>query len=185
MAPRRRRPPVGWHLRPGARVEGEAAGETTSHREDRGRGARIGVAAKRCPRSGTQEIGYRGDVGRDKKQTGLKGAMRRFTAPIEDLDREQLADFCSTLRLTPTTEVEPRQRVRLGGEIRSVRVVPRAGAPALEVTITDGQGTATAVFLGRSSIAGVTPGRKLTFEGVVGRDGKRNLVYNPEYTLLP
>ena len=31
----------------------------------------------------------------------------------------------------------------------------------------------------------MTPGRKLTLEGVVGRDGNRNLVYNPQYTLLP
>lgn len=136
------------------------------------------------PRESRSGNGYRGCVARDKK-SGLKGAVRRFTAPIEDLDREQLADFCSTLGLTPTIDIELRQRVRLGGEVRSVRVVPRAGAPALEVTISDGQGTATAVFLGRSSIAGVTPGRKLTLEGVVGRDGNRNLVYNPQYTLLP
>jgi hypothetical protein len=124
-------------------------------------------------------------MARDKKPSSLKGAMRRFTAPIEDLDREQLADFCSTLGITPTTEIEPRQRVRLGGEIRSVRVVPRAGAPALEVTVSDGQGTATAVFLGRSSIVEVTPGRKLTLEGVVGRDRSRNIIFNPLYTLLP
>ena len=121
----------------------------------------------------------------DKKKTGLKAVMRRFTAPIEELDREQLADFCSTLGITPTTEIEPRQRVRLGGEVRSVRVVPRAGAPALEVTVSDGQGSATAVFLGRRTIAGITPGRKMTFEGVVGRDRNRNLVFNPQYTLLP
>jgi hypothetical protein len=111
--------------------------------------------------------------------------MRRFTAPIEELDAEHLAEFCSTLGLTRTGDVEPRQRVRLGGEVRSVRVVPRAGAPALEVTVSDGEGTATAVFLGRRSIAGITTGRKMTFEGIVGRDGGRNLVYNPLYTLLP
>jgi hypothetical protein len=119
------------------------------------------------------------------KKAGLRGVMRRFTAPIEELDREQLADFCSTLGLTPTPDVRPRERVRIGGEVRSVRVVPRAGAPALEVTVSDGQGSATAVFLGRRNIAGIAPGRKMTFEGVVGRDGSRNLVYNPLYTLLP
>ncbi len=119
------------------------------------------------------------------EKKGIKGMMRRFTAPIEELDREDLADFCSTLGLTRTSDVEARRHVRLGGEVRSVRVVPRAGAPALEVTVSDGDGTATAVFLGRRSIAGITPGRKMTFEGVVGRDGSRCLVYNPLYTLLP
>lgn len=125
------------------------------------------------------------DKASDTRKTGVKGVMRRFTAPIEELDREQLADFCSKLGLTPTAEIEPRQRVRVGGEVRSVRVVPRAGAPALEVTVSDGGGNATAVFLGRRNIAGIAPGRKITFEGVVGRDGDRNLVFNPEYTLLP
>jgi hypothetical protein len=177
-------------LPPGARVEEEAEAETTSHREDRGRDARFCVAAN-LPAGGAATQRYRGGVTRDtsemtgKKKSGLKGKMRRFTAPIEELDREQLADFCSTLGLTRTTAIEDRQRVRLGGEVRSVRVVPRAGAPALEVTVSDGDGVATAVFLGRRSIAGITPGRKMTFEGVVGRDGNRKLVYNPLYTLLP
>ena len=166
---------------------------TTSHREDRGCDARFCVAANR-PADVAATQRYGGGVTREtsgtsektgKKKSGLKGKMRRFTAPIEELDREQLADFCSTLGLTCTTAIEDRQRVRLGGEVRSVRVVPRAGAPALEVTVSDGDGVATAVFLGRRSIAGITPGRKMTFEGIVGRDGNRRLVYNPLYTLLP
>lgn len=111
--------------------------------------------------------------------------MRRLTAPIEELDREQLSEYCASLGLTKTTEVVPRQRVRLGGEVKSVRVVPRAGAPALEVTVSDGSGTATAVFLGRRAIAGITPGRKMTFEGVAAKNGPRTLVFNPIYTLLP
>ena len=50
VAHRRRqtRPRGAGRLRPGARAEEEAAGETTSHREDRGCDARIGVAAKRA-----------------------------------------------------------------------------------------------------------------------------------------
>jgi len=114
----------------------------------------------------------------------LKNVMKRLRTPIEELDREQLAEFCSALGLTPIAEITPRRRVRIGGEVRSVRVVPRAGAPALEVTITDGHGAATAVFLGRRKIAGITPGRKLVVEGVVGKQGHRSLILNPLYTLL-
>jgi hypothetical protein len=119
------------------------------------------------------------------KKKGLAGAVRRLATPVEELDREHLRDFCSTLGITPSTDVHARQRVRLGGEVSSVRVVPRAGAPALEVTVNDGLGHATAVFLGRGSIAGITPGRKMTFEGVAGKIGNRFLVFNPTYTLLP
>lgn len=115
----------------------------------------------------------------------LKKAMKRWTAPIEELDREQLTEFCAALGLTPITEITPRVRTRLGGEVRSVRMVPRAGAPALEVTITDGRGAVTAVFLGRRKIAGITPGRKLLVEGVAGKQANRYLLFNPLYTLLP
>jgi hypothetical protein len=80
--------------------------------------------------------------------------------------------------------ITPRSRVRVGGEVRSVRIVPRAGAPAMEVTVNDGRGSVVAVFLGRRRIAGMSPGRKVAVEGVVARDGNRYLVFNPIYELL-
>jgi hypothetical protein len=115
----------------------------------------------------------------------LKKVVRRLTAPVEELDREALSDFCDRLGVTPTNDVTPRRHVRVGGEVSSVRLVPRAGAPALEVTINDGRGSATAVFLGRRTIAGLSTGRKVVIEGVAARQGNRVLVYNPLYTLLP
>jgi hypothetical protein len=119
------------------------------------------------------------------KKKGLAGVVRRLTAPTEELDRESLREYCDALGLTPTTGVQPRTEVKVGGEVRSVRVVPRAGAPALEVSVNDGLGSVTAVFLGRDNIAGITPGRKLTVEGIAARHGKRFLIFNPIYTLLP
>lgn len=115
----------------------------------------------------------------------LKKVVQRLTTPVEELDRRQLCDFCDALGLTPTNDLTPRVSVRVGGEVRSVRTVPRAGAPSLEVTISDGRGSATAVFLGRRKIAGIAPGRKMTIEGVTGQYGSRNLIFNPIYTLLP
>lgn len=115
----------------------------------------------------------------------FKRAVRRFSTPVEELDRERLVAFCDECALTPMTDIVPRTHVRVGGEVRSVRLVPRSGAPALEVTISDGRGAATAVFLGRKKIAGVVPGRHLAVEGVAGRSGNRFLLLNPLYTLFP
>ena len=81
-------------------------------------------------------------------------------------------------------ELEARTRVSTGGEVSSVRIVPRAGAAALEVTLGDGRGSATAVFLGRRKIAGIVPGRRIAVTGMVARDGKRFLIYNPEYCFV-
>lgn len=115
----------------------------------------------------------------------LKKVVERLTKPVEELDREQLEAYCDVLGVTPLNEITPRTPVKIAGEIRAVRIVPRAGAPALEVTVTDGRGSAVAVFLGRRKIAGLSPGRRLILKGVAGRDNTRVLLYNPEYELLP
>lgn len=114
----------------------------------------------------------------------MRKIVERLTRPVDELDREALADYCGSLGVTPMDEIVDRTPVRVGGEIHSVRIVPRAGAPALEVAVNDGRGQATAVFLGRRKIAGMSPGRRVVIEGVAARHGKRVLVYNPLYTLL-
>ncbi len=114
----------------------------------------------------------------------FRKTVHRLTTPVEQLDREDLAAFCAASGFTAIGDLEPRSRAATGGEVRSVRIVPRAGAPALEVTFSDGQHSATAVFLGRRKIAGMTPGRRLAIEGMVARDGKQRVLYNPRYTFL-
>ena len=115
----------------------------------------------------------------------LKKAVRRFTATDTELDQERLVAFCDQHQFTAMTEITPRTQVRVGGTVRSVRLVPRAGAPSLEVAITDGRGIATAVFLGRHRIVGIVPGRHIAVEGVAGQSGSRFLLFNPVYTLYP
>jgi hypothetical protein len=114
----------------------------------------------------------------------LRKLVDRLTKPIEELDRQELAEFCDRLASTPIDQVEARRPVRVAGEVRSVRIVPRAGADALEVTVHDGRASVIGVFLGRRKIGGITPGRKLILEGVVVPAGKQCLLYNPVYTLL-
>lgn len=114
----------------------------------------------------------------------FRKAVQRLTVPVEELDRQALTEFCAARGFTPIALIAPRTRVAIGGEVRSVRIVPRAGAPALEVTFSDGTGSATAVFLGRRRIAGMVAGRKLGVNGMVARDGKQLMLYNPEYTFI-
>ncbi|MBM3659693.1 MAG: DNA-binding protein [Actinobacteria bacterium] len=114
----------------------------------------------------------------------FRKAVQRLTTPVDELDREDLAAFCSARGFVPIPSIEPRTRVSTGGEVRSVRIVPRAGAPALEVTFSDGNASATAVFLGRRKIAGMAAGRKLAVTGMVALDGKQLMLYNPEYTFI-
>lgn len=116
----------------------------------------------------------------------LRKLVDRMTKSVEDSDREQLAAFCDDLEgLTHLDQLPLRTPVRFGGEITSVRIVPRAGAPALEVTISDGRGSVVLVFLGRRRIAGMSPGRRLIAEGVPVARGPERLVYNPWYRFIP
>jgi hypothetical protein len=113
----------------------------------------------------------------------LRKFVERLTKPTDELDRERLASWCNDRGGAPLDELPCRQPVRAVGEVRSVRIVPRAGADALEATVMDGRGSVTAVFLGRRRIAGVTPGRRVVLEGVVTVHGAERLMYNPIYTL--
>jgi len=108
----------------------------------------------------------------------------KLTKPTEEVDRERLAEWCTTAGGTPLNQVEVRKPVRVSGEVRSIRIVPRAGADALEATISDGQGVLTAVFLGRRKILGISPGRRMFLEGVVTKDDGTHVMYNPVYEFV-
>jgi len=114
----------------------------------------------------------------------LGKAMKRFTKPVDELDREALGQYCDRLGVTSMDHITARTPTRVAGEIRAVRIVPRAGAPAVEVSVSDGRGSVVGVFLGRRKIPGMSPGHRVLFSGVPGQDGNRYLVYNPEYELL-
>jgi len=117
---------------------------------------------------------------------GVKDLVNRLTKPVEEADREKLVEFCSQLEgVQCCDELEPRRVGRVVGEVSSVRIVPRAGAPSLEVGVTDGRGTITAVFFGRKKIAGLNPGRRVVIEGMVAPLNNRIYIYNPVYELLP
>ncbi len=75
--------------------------------------------------------------------------------------------------------------MRVGGEIKRVIVAPRNGVPNLEVMVSDGTGSITAVFAGRRRIPGLDHGRTIVLEGVIVDHANRPVIYNPAYTLVP
>ena len=85
---------------------------------------------------------------------------------------------------TPIGEAQWRQRVRVAGRIRSLRV-PTAGATAnLECTLVDGTGAILLVFQGRRRIPGIQQGARLVAEGMVGAWEGRLAILNPDYELI-
>jgi hypothetical protein len=114
----------------------------------------------------------------------LRKFVEKLTKPIDEQDRESLVTWCDVHEGAPLDELPLRRPVHVAGEVRSVRIVPRAGADALEATVSDGRHFVTAVFLGRRKVMGISPGRRLTLDGVVAEDAGEKFMYNPIYTLL-
>ena len=79
-----------------------------------------------------------------------------------------------------------RQRVRVRGKVRSLRVQPwEGGVATLECTIVDDTGGLVVIFMGRRRIGGVSLGAAMEIEGMVIENRGRLAVMNPAYTLLP
>ena len=75
--------------------------------------------------------------------------------------------------------------VRIHGDITSVILRPATTNRALEAEIDDGTERLVIVWLGRSTIRGIEPGRGITIEGRVVRMDDRYLMHNPRYELMP
>ena len=72
---------------------------------------------------------------------GLRDLGKRLRASIDELDDQRLQDRFAGLGLTTMGEMTPRTPVRVGGEITRMRVAPRSGVQAFEITVDDGTGT--------------------------------------------
>ena len=118
----------------------------------------------------------------------LKNFFRKLTAPVDELDEEQLREFCASRPgVEAIADAKARQPVTVVGEISSVRIVPKSeGSPWLEATVTDGTGKLVALWTGRRKIAGIKSGQRLVLSGRPSPSGPggRLLLYNPAYELL-
>ena len=85
----------------------------------------------------------------------------------------------------PIADVQFRERARVRGRVRSVRVRPWADSPTLEVVLVDDTGGITVVFLARRRLGGVRPGTVMSVEGMVGAHERRLAILNPDYELEP
>lgn len=114
----------------------------------------------------------------------LKNLRRKLTQTIADIEDERLKGRSADLGVTRISEAPTRTPMVIGGEVQGLQVVPRAGSPSLEVTISDGSGRAVAVFTGRRRLAGVDCGRRILIKGVGRAERGRLLVLNPSYTIV-
>ncbi|MFD9221084.1 OB-fold nucleic acid binding domain-containing protein [Streptomyces sp. NPDC060064] len=111
--------------------------------------------------------------------------LDRLSTSQEDLESEELQEDAQASGCTRIAECNDRQIVRVTGTLRTVTLRPRAGVPALEAELFDGTAPLDVVWLGRRSIAGIEPGRKLIASGRISMNHGRRVLFNPKYELRP
>lgn len=113
----------------------------------------------------------------------FRKVVRSLTAETQELDAEDLQQEAVESGATNVADCCDRMPVTVFGTVRALTIRPRAGVPALEAELYDGSGTVTLVWLGRRTIAGLSPGRRLRATGRITTGEGRRLIYNPKYEL--
>jgi amino acid transporter len=85
---------------------------------------------------------------------------------------------------TPIGSLTRPGRATVEGRVHSMEIRPVGGSSVLALTVADSTGELTALFYGRSHIAGVEPGAKIRLTGAFGIRGGLPGMINPTYELL-
>jgi hypothetical protein len=86
---------------------------------------------------------------------------------------------------TPIADSQHRDLVDLAGTLRGVTLRPHGPSLTMEAELWDGTGRVTLVWLGRRSIPGVQPGRRIIVHGRLTNLRGERAIFNPSYELQP
>jgi hypothetical protein len=86
--------------------------------------------------------------------------------------------------VTPIGELTKPGRAIAEGRVHTVEIRPVEHNTVLACDVEDSTGQLTALFYGRSNIAGLRPGSKVRLRGQVGIRENRPVMINPAYELL-
>ncbi|UQS30309.1 OB-fold nucleic acid binding domain-containing protein [Streptomyces fradiae] len=111
--------------------------------------------------------------------------LDRLSSSQGELESAELQEDAEAAGCTRICDCGDRQVVKVTGTLRTVTLRPRAGVPALEAELFDGTAPLDVVWLGRRSIVGIEPGRKLIASGRVSMSQGRRVLFNPKYELRP
>ncbi|WP_042363907.1 OB-fold nucleic acid binding domain-containing protein [Streptacidiphilus neutrinimicus] len=125
------------------------------------------------------------EISSARPQGRLRRMFSKLSSSNEELNAEQLRQDVEQTGAIPIVSCGDRQEVTVSGTLRAVTLRPRAGVPALEAELFDGTDALDVVWLGRRSIVGIEPGRKLIAHGRISHARGRRVLFNPRYELRP
>jgi hypothetical protein len=114
----------------------------------------------------------------------LRSAVKHALASADEVaDDEERHEAAGHRGCSPVADLADRRRASAAGALRSVVLRPREGVPTVEAELYDGSGSLDLVWLGRRTIAGIEPGRRIRVEGMVSDVAGRRTMFNPRYEL--
>jgi amino acid transporter len=145
-------------------------------------------ALSRLPHANVTTVPFHFDSRRADETLALIAKLKKgrvvMSRPIDDGEAPARPPRVDTENVTAIEDVRWRDRVRIRGSVRSVRLAPQRDTPTLECVIDDGTGTLLIVFLGRRDVAGLGVGTRLEATGTVGVHQNRLGILNPSYQIL-
>ncbi len=115
----------------------------------------------------------------------LATVLREAFASRAELEADEERREAASHQCCAVADLTPRRRGEVYGVLRSVTLRPKERVQALEAELYDGSGSMQLVWLGRRAIAGIEPGRRGRFSGLVSEKGGHKTMYNPRYELTP
>jgi hypothetical protein len=121
---------------------------------------------------------------RDRRR-GEKGSPVGTPSEAEEAEEEIDDQLFSAIQDTvPISNLQPRQRARVAGRVKSLTVQPWGNVPTLQLQLTDDHGKIVVAFLGRRQIAGLGPGSRIMVDGTVTERRGHLVMINPEYEFV-
>jgi hypothetical protein len=130
-------------------------------------------------------IGEVSETPASARRTWWSRVVQRLTEDEQELDAADLREDVQETGARPVATCGQGQPVVVTGRLRSVVFTPRDTVPTVDAELYDGSGSVHLIWLGRSRIPGIEPGRVLVARGRVSdRDGVK-VIFNPWYELKP
>jgi amino acid transporter len=113
------------------------------------------------------------------------GQPAKIALPVADANVIEHERPRASAGVTPIGSITGSGKATVEGRIHSIEIRPVERNCVLACAVDDATGELTALFYGRTHIAGVVPGAKIRLRGPVGFSGGGAIMTNPAYELLP
>jgi hypothetical protein len=128
-------------------------------------------------------IGMVSDMPAPTRRRWLTRVVQKLTEDAQDLDAADLREDVQKAGSRPVSTCCQGEPVTVTGRLRSVVYTPRDTVPTVDAELFDGSGSVHLVWLGRSRIPGIEPGRALVARGRISEHDGVKAIFNPWYEL--